>query len=200
MTYFVSFLKVILQYIMPHCLAYACATHTGRLEEGVSIHAFPRDVHLCTVWVSRCGTDVGHIPTFVKEVMGSKRAKYYLCSKHFSDSMFEGNFMKQLLPPNFMKRQTRQRLKKNALPTKFSHTQNKERSSSSLRIAAQERKKLLDELLSTQPSTSDTLMQEMDDNHAQTELLLQDKEKDMMKEVEVTVGNNVRKWTQHVLT
>ncbi|XP_043940125.1 uncharacterized protein LOC122811985 isoform X1 [Protopterus annectens] len=123
--------------------------------------------------------------------MGSKRAKYYLCSKHFNDSMFEGNFMKQLLPPNFMKRQTRQRLKKNALPTKFSHTQNKERSSSSLRIAAQERKKLLDELLSTQPSTSDTVMQEMDDNHAQTELLLQDKVKDMMKEVEVTVGNNV---------
>ncbi|XP_043942131.1 uncharacterized protein LOC122813727 isoform X2 [Protopterus annectens] len=110
---------------MPHCLAYGCITHSGRLAEGQSLHSFPRDVQLCTVWIKRCGANVGNIGKFVSEVIKRKIPRYYLCSEHFEVGMFQPNYMAQLLPKHMLKRRIPRRLMAGAVPTIFNPIKSK---------------------------------------------------------------------------
>ncbi|XP_043926603.1 uncharacterized protein LOC122801130 [Protopterus annectens] len=133
---------------MPQCLAYGCQTRRGRMPEGMSFHRFPRDAQLCTKWVRRCGTDVGDIIKFVKAEIISNPPKHYLCSRHFTEDMFELDFRYELMPDSMKPRRPRRILKANALPTMFDFAQKHIRNSSVQRIDRNMRRKLLEDLLS----------------------------------------------------
>ncbi|XP_043921354.1 uncharacterized protein LOC122796720 [Protopterus annectens] len=107
---------------MPGCFAKGCATHSGRLQEGQSMYSFPKDKELCITWLTRCGTDVESVSEFVSEVTRSKIPKYYLCSSHFEEQMFEQNYMLQLQTDQMKPLKVRRHLVPGAVPTIFNLT------------------------------------------------------------------------------
>lgn len=143
---------------MPQCLAYGCKVTRGCLPEGVSFHRFPRDVKLCTVWVRRCGTDVGNISKFVSEEVQSTTPRHFLCSNHFEEDMFELDYRYELLPDNLKPRRPRRRLIETAVPTVFTFSKCKRRRSSLQQIEKRDRQKLVDELLTAPQPTLETFL------------------------------------------
>ncbi len=81
------------------CVAFNCNNTNG---EGISLHAFPEDTHIASLWIR-----------FVR----TKRAKWtksdfsFLCSKHFTEDCFS-NFLKVK-----MRHSKKLLLEPNAVPT-----------------------------------------------------------------------------------
>lgn len=115
---------------MPFCIAFGCNNQSENNSE-VSFHTLPKNLSLRKAWVSAIGRV--HIP-----------ASGRLCSDHFTpDSYEEQSLLKaQLCPELFQNRKnTRRKLKANAVPSVFSH-----RHSSTGRETSQNRRKRLEQL------------------------------------------------------
>ncbi|OCT66024.1 zinc finger protein 436 isoform X2 [Xenopus laevis] len=165
---------------MPHCFAYGCTNHCGRLTPAVSMHTFPKESPLAETWVHHCRTDVGNVQEFVRDTLLKSPAHFVLCSEHFEEDMFELCGESHFLPSETKYQKTK--LKVNAVPTLFPTGAPKMRKQAEHHLKIHERKQLLDNLLKQQkkpqleaaqiisPSTS----QEFEEYNA-----LQQKEKDI---------------------
>ncbi|XP_053329736.1 zinc finger protein 773-like isoform X2 [Spea bombifrons] len=135
---------------MPHCFAYGCTNHSGKLPPAVSMHSFPKDLLLAETWVYHSRTDVGNVREFVKGFLLKKPGHFVLCSEHFEDEMFESNGDSPLPPPDLKPKRMRRRLKVNAVPTLFATGAPKLRKQVGHHLKTHERKQLLDNLLQQQ--------------------------------------------------
>ncbi|XP_075692121.1 uncharacterized protein LOC142659649 isoform X2 [Rhinoderma darwinii] len=158
---------------MPHCFAYGCTNHSGKLLSAVSMHSFPKELPLAETWVHHSRTDVGNVQEFVRDTLIKYRGHFVLCSEHFEQDMFEMNGDLPLIPSEPNHKRTRRKLKVNAVPTLFSTGAPKLRRQPAQHLKIHDRKQLLDNLLeqqkrpkleekTTSPSTSQ-------DSAAQTE-------------------------------
>ncbi|XP_040261492.1 zinc finger protein 436-like isoform X2 [Bufo bufo] len=161
---------------MPHCFAYGCTNHSGKLPSAVSMHSFPKELPLAETWVHHSRTDVGDVQEFVRNTLLKNPGHFVLCSEHFEEDMFEMNGDSILIPsgPNY--KRARQKLKANAVPTLFSTGAPKLRRQAAQHLKIHERKQLLDNLLEQQkrprleevqatgPSTSQDSAEQDDDS------------------------------------
>ncbi|KAM3911679.1 uncharacterized protein RB166_020236 [Leptodactylus fuscus] len=162
---------------MPHCFAYGCTNHSGKLPSVVSMHSFPKELLLAETWVHHSRTDVGNVQEFVRNTLLKDPGHFVLCSEHFQEDMFEMNGDSPLIPSEPNHKRTRRKLKANAVPTLFSKGPPKLRRQAAQHLKIHERKQLLDNLLeqqkrprieeeqTTSPSTSqDSAAQTEDDS------------------------------------
>ncbi|XP_071979314.1 uncharacterized protein [Engystomops pustulosus] len=159
---------------MPHCFAYGCTNHSGKLPSAVSMHSFPEELPLAETWVHHSRTDVGNVQEFVRTTLLRSPGNFVLCSEHFDEDMFEVNGDSPLIPSEPNHKRTRQKLKANAVPTLFSTGAPKLRRQAAQHLKIHERKQLLDNLLEQQkrPSLEDdqtTSPSTSQDSEAQTE-------------------------------
>ncbi|KAG8448372.1 hypothetical protein GDO86_015455 [Hymenochirus boettgeri] len=133
---------------MPHCFAYGCTNHSGRLPPAVSMHSFPKELPLAETWVHHSRTDVGNVQEFVQEKLLKNPGHFVLCSEHFEEEMFEICGDSLLLSSET--KQTRLKLKVNAVPTLFPTGAPKLRKQTDHHLKIHERKQLLDNLLEQQ--------------------------------------------------
>eukprot|EP00079_Xenopus_tropicalis_P011337 XP_002937093.1 PREDICTED: zinc finger protein 773-like isoform X2 [Xenopus tropicalis] len=133
---------------MPHCFAYGCTNHSGRLPPAVSMHSFPKELPLAETWVHHCRTDVGNVQEFVRDTLLKSPGHFVLCSEHFEEDMFELCGDLTLLPSETKYKRTK--LKVNAIPTVFPTGAPKMRKQAEHHLKIHERKQLLDNLLEQQ--------------------------------------------------
>ncbi|XP_069800144.1 zinc finger protein 75A-like [Dendropsophus ebraccatus] len=139
---------------MPHCFAYGCTNHSGKLPSAVSMHSFPKELPLAETWVHHSRTDVGNIREFVRSTLLKSPGHFVLCSEHFEEDMFEMNGDSLLIPSEPNHKRTRRKLKENAVPTLFSTGAPKLRRQAAQHLRIHERKQLLDNLLEQQKRPS----------------------------------------------
>lgn len=135
---------------MPHCFAYGCTNHSGKLPSAVSMHLFPKELPLAETWVHHSRTDVGNVQDFVRNTLLENPGHFVLCSEHFEEDMFEMNGDSPLIPSEPNHKRTRRKLKANAVPTLFSTGAPKLRRRAAQHLKIHERKQLLDNLLEQQ--------------------------------------------------
>ncbi|KAM8952837.1 uncharacterized protein RCH25_043563 [Pelodytes ibericus] len=135
---------------MPHCFAYGCTNHSGKLPLAVSMHSFPKESLLAETWVHHSRTDVGNVQAFVRDTLLKKPGHFVLCSEHFEEEMFELRSESPIIPAELKPKRTRRRLKANAVPTLFATGAPKLRKQSAHHLKIHERKQLLDNLLEQQ--------------------------------------------------
>ncbi|OCT67642.1 zinc finger protein 154 [Xenopus laevis] len=133
---------------MPHCFAYGCTNHSGRLSPAVSMHTFPKELPLAEMWVHHCRTNVGNVQEFVRDTLLKSPGHFVLCSEHFEEDMFELCGDTQFLPSETKCKKTK--LKVNAVPTLFPTGAPKMRKQAEHHLKIHERKQLLDNLLEQQ--------------------------------------------------
>ncbi|XP_068105640.1 zinc finger protein 75A-like isoform X2 [Hyperolius riggenbachi] len=135
---------------MPHCFAYGCTNHSGKLPSAVSMHSFPRELLLAETWVHHSRTDVGNVQDFVRDILMKNSGHYVLCSEHFEEEMFELGCDSPLISSEPNHKRTRRKLKVNAVPTLFATGAPKLRRQAVHHLKIHERKQLLDNLLEQQ--------------------------------------------------
>ncbi|KAM4696810.1 uncharacterized protein WCC33_015530 [Rhinophrynus dorsalis] len=135
---------------MPHCFAYGCTNHSGRLPPAVSMHSFPKELSLAETWVHYSRTDVGNVQEFVRDKLLKSPGHFVLCSEHFEEDMFETSGESPLLLSETKPKRTRRKLKMNAVPTRFATSAPKLRKQAANHLKIHERKQLLDNLLEQQ--------------------------------------------------
>ncbi|KAM8954210.1 uncharacterized protein RCH25_044850 isoform 2-T2 [Pelodytes ibericus] len=135
---------------MPHCFAYGCTNHSGKLPLAVSMHPFPKESLLAETWVHHSRTDVGNVQAFVRDTLLKKTGHFVLCSEHFEEEMFELRSESPIIPAELKPKRTRRRLKANAVPTLFATGAPKLRKQAAHHLKIHERKQLLDNLLEQQ--------------------------------------------------
>ncbi|KAM4664805.1 uncharacterized protein O3C94_012804 isoform 2-T2 [Discoglossus pictus] len=135
---------------MPHCFAYGCTNHSGRLPPAISMHSFPKEVPLAETWVHHSRTDVGDVQEFVRDTLLKSPGNFVLCSEHFEEEMFEHSGDPPLMPTELKSKRTRRRLKVNAVPTLFATGAPRLRKQAAHHLKIHERKQLLDNLLEQQ--------------------------------------------------
>uniref|UniRef100_A0A8C5Q536 Uncharacterized protein n=2 Tax=Leptobrachium leishanense TaxID=445787 RepID=A0A8C5Q536_9ANUR len=135
---------------MPHCFAYGCTNHSGKLPLAVSMHSFPKELPLAEAWVHHSRTDVGNVQEFVRDVLLKKPGHFVLCSEHFEEEMFEPSMDSPLVTCDSKPKRTRRRLKTNAVPTVFATGAPKLHKQAAHHLKIHERKQLLDNLLQQQ--------------------------------------------------
>ncbi|XP_072287051.1 uncharacterized protein [Pyxicephalus adspersus] len=135
---------------MPHCFAYGCTNHSGKLPSAVSMHSFPKELPLAETWVHLSRTDVGNVKEFVQDTLLKNPGHYVLCSEHFEENMFESSadYPLNSSEPNY--KRMRRKLKVNAVPTVFSTGAPRLRRQAAYHLKIHERKQLLDNLLEQQ--------------------------------------------------
>ncbi|XP_063793662.1 zinc finger protein interacting with ribonucleoprotein K-like isoform X1 [Pseudophryne corroboree] len=161
---------------MPHCFAYGCTNHSGKLPMAVCMHSFPKELPLAETWVHHSRTDVGDVQEFVRDTLMKNPGHFVLCSEHFEEEMFELIGDSPLIPFEPNHKRTRRKLKVNAVPTLFATGAHKLRKQAAHHLKIHERKQLLDNLLeqqkrpkleseqTTSPSTSRDSAKEMEDD------------------------------------
>ncbi|KAM9324017.1 uncharacterized protein PAF06_020271 [Gastrophryne carolinensis] len=135
---------------MPHCFAYGCTNHSGRLSSAVAMHSFPEELLLAETWVNHSRTDVGNVQEFVRDTLLKNPGHYVLCSEHFEEEMFELSIESSLISPETHHKPIRGKLKGNAVPTLFATGAPKLRKQVAHHLKIHERKQLLDNLLEQQ--------------------------------------------------
>ncbi|XP_053577014.1 zinc finger protein 75A isoform X2 [Bombina bombina] len=131
---------------MPHCFAYGCTNHSGKLPQAVSMHSFPKELPLAETWVLHSRTDVGNVQDFVRDTLLKSPESYVLCSEHFEEEMFEQTWDS----PELKNKRSRRLLKADAVPTLFATSAPKLRRHAAHHLKIHERKQLLDNLLEQQ--------------------------------------------------
>ncbi|KAM4019997.1 LOW QUALITY PROTEIN: uncharacterized protein ACNLHF_000596 [Anomaloglossus baeobatrachus] len=161
---------------MPHCFAYGCTNHSGKLASAVSMHSFPKELPLAETWIHHSRTDVGNVQEFVRDTLLKNPGHFVLCSEHFEEDMFEMNSDSPLIPSEPNHKRTRRKLKASAVPTLFLTGASKLRRPAAQHLKIHERKQLLDNLLeqqkrpqpveeqSTSPSTSQDAAEQMEED------------------------------------
>ncbi|XP_063289410.1 zinc finger and SCAN domain-containing protein 23-like [Pelobates fuscus] len=161
---------------MPHCFAYGCTNHSGKLPLAVSMHSFPKELPLAEAWVHHSRTNVGNVKEFVRDILLKKTGHFVLCSEHFEEDMFEPSIDSPSVPCELKPKWTRRRLKANAVPTLFATGAPKLHKQATHHLKIHERKQLLDNLLQQQkrpelesdqissPSTSQDSEEHMDED------------------------------------
>ncbi|XP_073497492.1 uncharacterized protein [Phyllobates terribilis] len=135
---------------MPHCFAYGCTNHSGKLPSAVSMHSFPKELPLAETWIHHSRTDVGNVQEFVRDTLLKNPGHFVLCSEHFEEDMFEMNGDSPLIPSEPNHKRTRRKLKASAVPTLFPTGASKLRRQAAQHLKIHERKQLLDNLLEQQ--------------------------------------------------
>ncbi|XP_066438003.1 zinc finger protein 75A-like isoform X2 [Eleutherodactylus coqui] len=135
---------------MPHCFAYGCINHSGKIPSAVSMHSFPKELPLAETWVQHSRTDVGNVQEFVRNTLLKNPGHFVLCSEHFEEHMFEKNVDLPVIPSEPNHKRTRRKLKANAVPNLFSTGAPKLRRQAAQHLKIHERKQLLDNLLEQQ--------------------------------------------------
>ncbi|CAJ0953825.1 unnamed protein product [Ranitomeya imitator] len=135
---------------MPHCFAYGCTNHSGKLPSAVSMHSFPKELPLAETWIHHSRTDVGNVQEFVRDTLLKNPGHFVLCSEHFEEDMFEMAGDSPLIPSEPNHKRTRRKLKASAVPTLFLTGASKLRRQAAQHLKIHERKQLLDNLLEQQ--------------------------------------------------
>ena len=77
---------------MPHCKAFGCSSHDGRMPFNVRLHCFPREREQCRVWAQNMGIDEGHIESFLDMACSDDqnvRRRVRICTLHFEPSCLQ---------------------------------------------------------------------------------------------------------------
>lgn len=98
---------------MPHCIAFGCASHDGRLPRHIRLHCFPKDREKCRIWAQNLGIDSGQMENFLDKTCSNTakiRCNVRICTRHFESRYLEIGY-RCTLP--------RIELKSGAIPTLF---------------------------------------------------------------------------------
>lgn len=80
---------------MPHCKAFGCSSHDGRMPPNVRLHCFPKEREQCRLWAQNMGIDEDHIETFLDMACSddqSVRRRVRICTLHFETSCLQTKF------------------------------------------------------------------------------------------------------------
>ncbi|KAM4617355.1 uncharacterized protein O3C94_021393 isoform 1-T2 [Discoglossus pictus] len=86
---------------MPRCIVNGCPHTTRKLNPGVTLHVFPKDVTRIKQWLLQTGQHFGDLDAFVQRILdGKKYNNFRLCSVHFSPSNYFSQGINQFLRPD----------------------------------------------------------------------------------------------------
>lgn len=139
----ISMLSLFHRLEMPHCFAYGCTNHSGKLRSAVSMHSFPKELPLAEKWVHHSRTDVGNVKEFVQDTLMKNPGHYVLCSEHFEEDMFDLSSDSSLISSEPNHKWMRRKLKVNAVPTVFATGAPKLRKQAAYHLKIHERKQVI---------------------------------------------------------